>query len=64
MAYKEAADLLKCRLNWAEPLLFAGRLKPETFQEYYLTKEQEELLAKALEYGNSRKTAEVLKEIF
>ena len=64
MAYREAADLLKCRLNWMEPLLFAGRLKPETFQEYYLSKEQEELLGKALDYGNSQKTTEVLNGIF
>ena len=63
-AYREAEDLLKCRLNWAEPVLFAQRLKPELFQEYYLPKEQEELLGKALEYGNSQKTTEVLNHIF
>ena len=38
--------------------------KKRVQKEYYLPKAQEDLLEKALEYGNSTKTQEVLDEIF
>ena len=57
-------DLLKCRLNQKESILFAERQEKEVQMEYYLPKAQEDLLEKALEYGNSQKTQEVLDEIF
>lgn len=63
-ACKEVMDLLKCRLNQKESILFAERQEKEVQMEYYLPKAQEDLLEKALEYGNSQKTQEVLDEIF
>lgn len=63
-AYKAASELLKCRLNGTESLLFAEGQKAEAFQEYYLNKEQGEALEKALEYGNSQRVQAVLDEIF
>lgn len=48
-ACKEAMDLLKCRLNQKESILFAERQEKEVQLEYYLPKAQEDLLEKALE---------------
>ena len=43
-ACKEVMDLLKCRLNQKESILFAERQEKEVQMEYYLPKAQEDLL--------------------